>query len=1384
MSGNEGDATPRVASMSDLSRRAVIRADSDSDEETPTSQNLLDPLQTFLRKADDEPKIQMRPKKTRDMSATVSHMIDGDTEPNFKRRSAERHSFADFAARRSPMNFVSGYGSARLTDFFSSGRFKKKDRRKKINNGPSASANDEYGTFGAGSVGGYSIQSNSSAESSSRIYTEEDMREEFRKIMLEKNVPQSKVDQLVNSTPTEQMMTMIRNAKRTDDAAKKKQSPESNINALSQILKSENLLDCKQDIVTLRIQLQCQSVSFLHKFADEIRDERGQNGFELICELYSSVIQRLRIADCGSKHELELIDFLQEVVRCIRTIVNTYKGLEIVLRRKSPVCSLLIQTLKCLNRRKSIGQEQAEVRALRIDVATICSSLMLVSHETASTMRIEMTGQQKMFAELTALARQESKAMMSRFRPLVNCLQFFGERDSQPTFRILFMLNMLINAVDRNAPEDANWTEDTMWQMRMRLRSEAAKDGLNQYIEKFTAEGVDSKVREIAQKLQTEQNEDFETLVAKYENLKAEYDTLDGCFEMLAATAQASGVDNILLNILQLLVLTPEDLSSRRAFFKLIDVCVSEIVLHRVPFDPESDEKFVFETPIADIIEQLQDEEMSKKLRQATAAKQEAVVMQGEYWKTILELQKETEALRKHINDPKANALPPTTKVTVSAPSASSSLPTITGGPPPPPGLPPITGGPPPPPPPGGLPPITGGPPPPPPPGGLPPISGGPPPPPPPPPPGGRMPPPPPPPPMGLGKGPPPPPAPGMFAAPMAPALPEYLPPKKIRKVDIPMRKFPWGSNTINPRDIPRDSFWVSTNEDAVTNDRMFERLKNKFSSKPASSAASKTDVVGGGITKKIKTPQIIQDDKVLQRLGILQASVKMTHSELKKAILEVDEKVLTCGFLEQLRAALPPGDVLKKLQEVNKKQFEEMPEGEQFATKLAQINALPLRLDLIEFKMRFSEIRNELKPSMSSVMEACEEIRKSEGLHFFLQLLLAFGNFMSGSSKNYSNAYAFEFRMLTRLVDTKDVDNKHTLLQHLIEEMRRVDPKRARFAFNDFHHCIESSRVNADELAKSTRLMKINIGKLENCLKVYKNQGENDKFEEKMRPFLEKATKELATVEMMAEKMKSDWNALAKFYAFDVKKYPMEEFFSDIRTFCEHYAAAWMELDAEIEALRAEEKRKEKAVETQRRQKARQPLGERQVISALAAGRAAPRTPAAMIKVSTAIDKAGVLDELERATGNEAFLQTLISATNARTPRAGVGARSRTGRAALERQRSRGAIGSEAFLSSMSMAAPAYPSATSFASSGEQMKPQTSSTALERARAVGVGLPGQSELKMKIRRKGAKAVPVENLPTRNSQVSPTHKENREPDQDAVPSALTTDDLLVRLHSY
>lgn len=99
-----------------------------------------------------------------------------------------------------------------------------------------------------------------------------------------------------------------------------------------------------------------------------------------------------------------------------------------------------------------------------------------------------------------------------------------------------------------------------------------------------------------------EQHADLDTLMAKLDTVKGEYDTLDGCYELLAANAETSGTQEILLSILQLLALTNEDPNIKRAYLKLIETCVSEILFHRTPVDPEDYEKFVFEMPVQDII--------------------------------------------------------------------------------------------------------------------------------------------------------------------------------------------------------------------------------------------------------------------------------------------------------------------------------------------------------------------------------------------------------------------------------------------------------------------------------------------------------------------------------------------------------------------------------------------------------------------------------------------------------------------------------------------------------------------------------------------------------------------------------------------------------------
>ncbi|KAJ1370650.1 hypothetical protein KIN20_032426 [Parelaphostrongylus tenuis] len=1220
--------------------------------------------------------------------------------PQMKRRNVRKNlnpsslAAEDFTHRRSPKE-----SSTRWTDIFTSKRIKKtihKRFRDAYYNDDDRHSTDEM------VCAAEELRSLSSSELNGRV----------EQVLRDRNIDQKTIDTMLNSMEDERKRLILTQHLKTDVSCTKK-TPSMMIDQLLGVLDSDNVLEKKKDIVTLKVILAGEGVKYLSEFAKYGNEHSSENGLQLICRLFQVILQELNGVHEDTIESRELLSLLMEVVRCIRTIVNIYPGLELVLQRDSQVIGRLIEGLCVINKRKAGEGEETEAgRALRAETVKILASIGMVNQESTKNIQMEMTGAQKMVKELTLLS---ARGKQPRFKPILDCLRFVKDSDVDHVYRILIIINLLIHSSDRD------FNEEQAWQIRMSLRSELMRDGFGKYIPHIVElSKIDQRIREVYGAFTSIQDDDFNELVSRFESLRGEYESLGGCFEVLASTCENTAVESVLLSIFQHLMLIPDDVSVRLSYFRLIESCVNEIVLHKNGVDPDFDSQFHFETPVSEIIEQLQDAEFSRKLEQSVQQKQEAVAKQLQYWQKLNEFRTEANLLRKHIENP-SNPIPSATICTLQPPvdsaiPSTSGLPPITGGPPPPPpllnnGLPPITGGPP-------------APPPPPPPPGM----GGPPPPPPPP--GFAGPPPPPPNFSNNGVGPPPPPGLQIPLSNAQPALPDFLTLKKKRNVDVPMRKFPWTSSTINPRNLHRDCFWATTSEDDLANDSLLEQLKEKFASSKSGAATIEAHKNGKAV-KKAKQPQIVKDEKILQALAILHGSVKLSHKQWRKALLHVDDTVLSANTLQQLRTALPPVDMIKKLSEVDQSVMKEMPEGELFIASLASISALPLRLDLIIFKQRFQEILNDLKSGISSVMEACDEIRRSSGFKTFLELVLLFGNYMGQSSKTYKDTFAFEMSVLTRLTDTKDVDNKHTLLHYMVDWMRKHNSKIARFVHEDFYHCTAASRVNADELAKSVTALRQNVTKLEKCLESYKKQGDEDKFAEVMGPFLTKAQNELSTVETMYSKMKSDWASFTRFYAFDEKKYPLEQFFMDMKTFKEQYEAVYREL--EMEKLRAEKEREANA--KLKRDLATPSSKEQSTCLGIAASR-----------LQTAVDSPGVLDELDKMMAGGGLAKYL---QGSRTPRNVSAGRTKTGRAALQRQRSRGAdyVLREAL--------------------------SANEGGLNSTRVPLSLLPPAPE-KVRIRRKGAPTVEV---PLRAVETSPTRKEN-----DGTPP--TTNELLARLQHY
>ncbi|XP_068622351.1 protein diaphanous isoform X3 [Battus philenor] len=802
-----------------------------------------------------------------------------------------------------------------------------------------------------------------------------------------------------------------------------------------------------------------------------------------------------------------------ECIRCLSAILNNTVGIRTVFECR--------EALPVLARSLDARKPHCALEAAKV-LAAIC--LIPNGHEKV----------------LEAITMAGESSRRPRLLPIIECL------DSKSPESLKNGCMQLMNAII---------TEPEELEFRMHLRSEFMRTGLYDLIDdlRAAAEGA----RQIQMNVfDNHASADQDEFLAKFDDVRVDFNDPNECFELVKNLVMDTPAEPYLLSILQHLLFIRDDELIRPAYYKLIEECVTQIVLHKNGYDPDfrATQRFNIDVqPLIDgLIEKSRAEEERKidelksKLEAAIAARQEA------------------EARAAHLEDRLKQASTPTGPGGVSQGNIAAIAKVIgsPGGPPPPP-PPPMPGGP-------------GGPPPPPPLPGM----GGPPPPPPLPGCGG----PPPPPPMMGGPMPPPPP----FGGPMAPKMPQPdilpygLKPKKKYEVEGPLKRANW--KTIIPQKMSEKAFWVKVQEDKLASPDILSGLAQKFSSKPV--AKRNEDAVDKVHTlKKVKDLKVL-DSKAAQNLSILLGgSLKhLSYEHIRTCVLRCDTTVLTANVLDLLIQYLPPADQLKKLSELKCKS-EELTEAEQFAATVADIKRLVPRLRSLAFREHYAEIISEVKPDIVSGTAACEEVKSSAKFAKILELLLLLGNYMNTGSNN-AGAYGFEISFLTKLTATKDLENKQTLLHYLVETIESKFPDVLNFA-EEMPHVDRAARVSMENLQKALKKMENDIKALEMDLNNSRvPQSPDDMFHDTMNIFAKEAREQCDLLHSMFRKMEALYGELAEYYVFDPHKYTLEEFFSDIKTFKDSFTAAHQEnvvaRETEERARRAREARA--AAERERR--------------------------------------------------------------------------------------------------------------------------------------------------------------------------------------------------------
>lgn len=928
-------------------------------------------------------------------------------------------------------------------------------------------------------------------------------------------------------------------------------------------ISDEKLLNCLE---SLRVSLTSNPVSWVNNF--------GHEGLGLLLDELEKLLDKKQQENIDKKNQYKLI-------QCLKAFMNNKFGLQRILGDER---SLLLLA-------RAIDPKQPNMMT---EIVKILSAICIVGEENILD---------KLLGAITTAAERNNR---ERFSPIVEGLE------NQEALQLQVACMQFINALV-TSPYELDF--------RIHLRNEFLRSGLKTMLPDLKEKENDEL--DIQLKVFDENKEDDLTeLSHRLNDIRAEMDDMNEVYHLLYNMLKDTAAENYFLSILQHFLLIRNDYYIRPQYYKIIEECVSQIVLHCSGMDPDFKYRQRLDIDFTHLIDSCVNKakveeseqraaEFSKKFDEEFTARQEAQAELQKRDEKIKELEAEIQQLRTQ-----AQVL--SSSSGIPGPPLAPPLPGV--GPPPPPPAPPLPGGALPPPPPPPLPGMIGIPPPPPPP--L--LFGGPPPPPP------------------LGGVPPPP---GISLN-----LPYGMKQKKIYKPEVSMKRINWSK--IEPTELSENCFWLKVKEDKFENPDLFAKLALNFATqmKVQKNAEALEEKKTGPTKKKVKELRIL-DPKTAQNLSIFLGSYRMPYEEIRNIILEVNEDLLSEALIQNLVKHLPEQKTLNELAEL-KNEYDDLCEPEQFGVVMSSVKMLQPRLSSILFKLTFEEHVNNIKPSIIAVTLACEELKKSESFNRLLELVLLVGNYMNSGSRN-AQSLGFKINFLCKIRDTKSVDQKTTLM-HFIADICEENYRDILKFPEELEHVESASKVSAQILKSNLASMEQQIVHLERDIKKFPQaENQHDKFVEKMTSFTKSAREQYEKLSTMHNNMMKLYENLGEYFIFDSKTVSIEEFFGDLNNFRTLF----------LEAVRENNKRREMEEKTRRaklaKEKAEQEKLERQ------------KKKKQLIDINKEGDETGVMDNL---------LEALQSGAAFRDRRKRIPRNPDNRRVPLERSRSRhnGAISSK----------------------------------------------------------------------------------------------------------
>ena len=364
----------------------------------------------------------------------------------------------------------------------------------------------------------------------------------------------------------------------------------------------------------------------------------------------------------------------------------------------------------------------------------------------------------------------------------------------------------------------------------------------------------------------------------------------------------------------------------------------------------------------------------------------------------------------------------------------------------------------------------------------------------------GAPPPGPPPPPGSFGSGPPGPPPPGPPPPPLLSIKKDFSSSYPL-KPSVQMKKLYW--KKINDNQID-GTVWKMID---FTNSCFFVAadVENLFGARKIKEK-TKEEVKAEEAPKDENPLKNIIDLKRANNIGIMLSHLKLTPTQIKKAILECNDEILSPEKLGQLIKNLPSADEEQILSQIiassspphynnhiDKYQYNKI---EEFLIQITSIPRFREKFDLLLFRANFDNQYDDFIHHVNTINDSIKKLLDDQNLKQILEIILSLGNFM-----NFGNfippTLGFKIDFLQKINDTKSTDNSTTLLNYLVNLITNSPNSSVFDIISELNLVTISSRLPIAQFSGDFSKMNNSVNQIQRELSNISNELEQNVYSE-----------------------------------------------------------------------------------------------------------------------------------------------------------------------------------------------------------------------------------------------------------------------------------------------